>query len=167
MAKMLAQGTTRLTWLPTIAAGTGIPTTTELNGASALTALGDYVSSDNFLLGAVDDDVADEPYVSSAVPSPFPTRRNYQAGLTVYRGPNASNEGEKGWRQHSVRGVTGFLVIRIGLAGSTAWAAAQIVSIYPVTSGDGQALTPDGAYHRYRWPFYVQTGVLEGVALVS
>ncbi len=156
MARMLAQGTTRLTWLPTIALSTLVPTTAELNGGSALTSLGDYTAMDDFQLGAVDDDVNDEPYITSAVPAPAPSRSNYVAGITVYRGQSAANSGEKAWTLHSIRGTTGFLVIRIGTPGTTAWAVADVVSVYSVTSGDGQALTPDGANHKFRWPFFVQ-----------
>lgn len=155
MPRMLAQGTTRLTWLPTIASTALVPTTAELNGGSAITALGDFVAMDDFQLGAVDDDVNDEPYISSAVPAPAPGRVNYTAGVTVYRG-NAGAANDRAWTVGAIRGVTGFMVVRVGAAGTTAWAVADAVSVYKVTSGDGQALTPDGANHKFRWPLYVQ-----------
>ncbi len=155
MARMLAQGTTRLSWVVTIANVALVPTTTELNAGTSITTLGDYVAMDDFQLGAAEDDVQDEPYVSSAVPAPAPSRTNYTAGLTVYRGAlNASND--RPWRTTAIRGTTGFLVVRIGTAGSTAWAVADVVSVYSCICGDAQALTPDGANHRFRWPLYVQ-----------
>ncbi len=155
MPRMLAQGTTRLTWLPTIANAALNPTLTELTSGSALTNLGDYTSPDDLQLNAVDDDVNDEPYISSAVPAPAPGRTNYSAGVTVYRGV-AGAATDRAWTTGAIRGVTGFMVVRVGTAGTTAWAVNDAVSVYKVTSGDGQALTPDGANHKFRWPLYVQ-----------
>ncbi len=155
---MLAQGTTKLAWVPTIASVSMMPTLAEITGSGSLNSLGNFTSSDDFQLGAVDDDALDEVLLSAAFNPTTPERTNYVAGLTVYRGgvdqPNA--DGEKAWTQRAVSGEPGFLIIRLGLPGEISWAPGDVVSVYQVISGDGQALTPDGSSHRFRWPFHVQ-----------
>ncbi len=135
MADIIVDGMTRVAWVTSIA-NIAAPTTTELNAGILLH---DVMTSDG--LSGFQPDTADVP--TSKFSSTFDTN---QPGRVSY-----SNTMLRFCRQTSPdtayntlgRGTAGYVVLRRGIAATTAWASTQPVQVYPAVCGERRDLDPE------------------------
>jgi len=136
MTDILADGNTRVSWVPAIA-NEAAPTTTELNAGTVLTS---YITAD----GLVGYEPTTAEVDNSSLASVFDTKTIGRASFsgTMLRLKKQSGT-DTARTIFATRGTTGYIVIRRWVAEATAWTAAQIVSVYPVTVGDIRDLPPE------------------------
>lgn len=129
MADLLADGNIKVTWAVTIA-NISLPTVAELTAGSAvdleclivlggLDIKGDTASVDNTALCSTDD-------------TEEPGRVNYNISVQAKRKDTFSED--KAWNTLVDRAL-GYLVVRRGVAATTAWASGQACEVYPVRCG--------------------------------
>lgn len=134
MADLISDGKTRVAWAATIA-NINAPTVAELTAAADYT---QRITPDGL---KIDPSTADVD--TSSLASKFDTktagRVGYDTELTFKRGDNPTDDAPYSTLKY---GVSGFLVVRRGLAYETAWAASQKVEVYPVICGEPQNTSP-------------------------
>lgn len=145
MADTLADGNTRVYWVPSISS-TSAPTTTELNAG---TRLDDLMTPDGLV--GFEPDTADVP--TSKLSSTFDT---VKAGRASYSGTMVRlfKQGAADTVYAAlVRDTEGFIVIRNSIDADTAWASSQKCRVYPVTLGETRDLPPEAnTLERYEIP---------------
>lgn len=148
MADVVADGKTRVAWVPTIA-NIAAPTTTELNAGMLLQTL---LTADG--LGGFQPETAKVD--TSSLASTFNTARN---GRTSFDAPMLTLK-----KQDSadtayttlIRNATGYIVIRSSIAETTAWASAQAIRVYPVECGEVQHMdVEENSLERYQVPLTI------------
>jgi hypothetical protein len=131
---LISDGKTRATWVASIA-NINAPTAAECNGGMDLTV---RLTPDGL---KVDPTTADVD--TSSLASTFDTaevgRVKYDAELTVKRGTTTPEDLPY---TTLVYGVHGYLVVRRGLAYSTAYSTGQQVEVYPVVCGERHNKAP-------------------------
>lgn len=134
MSDLINDGKTRVVWVSSIA-NINAPTTTELNAGSDFTA---RITPDGL---KIDPSTADVD--TSSLASTFDTktvgRVGYDTELTFKRGTTAGEDLPYTTLKY---GVSGYLVVRRGVAYDTAWAASQKAEVYPITCGEPQNVSP-------------------------
>jgi hypothetical protein len=131
---MLVDGNVKVSFVPTIAS-TSAPTATELNAGTSLECL---ITADGFNLSVKEDTVA-IPKLCDTTNSEAPGRATYSADITYVRKTVVAED--KAWTT-LVRGTAGYLVVRYGTAASTAFTAADKVTIYPGKAGERRQEKP-------------------------
>lgn len=135
MADSLADGNTRVAYVPAIASLTA-PTTTELNAGILLQSL---ITPDGLV--GFEPSTADVPTGSLAS-----TYSTVDIGRDTFSGTmlrlKKQTSGDTAYTTLGARGVTGYIVIRRSVTEGTAWASAQKVEVYPVKTGRRRFLAP-------------------------
>lgn len=137
MADIIGDGMVRAAFVPTIA-NIASPTTTELNAVGSLllqsTLTGDGLIGFEATTAEVD---------TTSLASTFNTKN---IGRDDYSGTmlrlKKQTVGADTIRTTLTRGTTGYIVIRRGIAETTAWASTQQVEVYPIVCGRRKELTP-------------------------
>jgi hypothetical protein len=148
VADVFQDGNTRVAFVPAIA-NLALPTTAELNAG---TLLHDTMTPDG-LIGYEADTTA---VPTSALSSKFDTN---QPGRIAYA--NTALRLKKQTATDTifnllVYGLAGFVVIRRGIAASTAWTTSQPLETYPTTFGEAKRLTPTpNELEKYEVPAFV------------
>lgn len=148
MPDSLADGRTRVAWVPSIA-NINAPTVAELNAGTLTHA---NMTPDGLV--GFEADTADVD--NSALDSTFDTK---VAGRASYSGTMLRLKKQTGTDllyNFFVRDLTGFVVVRRDVAAATAWAAAQAVEVYPAVTGETRLLAPEGnSIRKYEVPIKV------------
>lgn len=148
MADIVADGRTRVAWVPTIA-NIAAPTTAELDAGMLLQSL---LTADG--LAGFQPETAKVD--TSSLASTFNTARN---GRTSFDSPMLTLK-----KQDSsdtayttlIRDATGYIVIRTSVTEGTAWTAGQDVRVYPVQCGEVQHVdVEENSLERYQVPLTV------------
>jgi predicted aspartyl protease len=148
VADIVADGKTRVAWVPAIA-NIAAPTTTELNAGLLLQSL---LTADG--LGGFQPETAKVD--TSSLASTFNTARN---GRTSFASPmltlKRQDTGDTAYTT-LIRGAAGYIVIRSSVTESTAWTSTQVVRVYPVECGEVQHVDlEENALERYQVPLTV------------
>lgn len=150
MPDSLADGRTRVYWVPTIA-NINAPTTAELNAG---TLLHSTMTADG--LEGFEADTADVD--NSALDSTFDTKT---AGRASYSGTMLRLKKQLGTDTlyaFFVRDLIGYVVIRRDATAATAWASADKVEVYPAVTGETRLLKPEpNSIRKYEVPIKVSS----------
>lgn len=135
MSDLINDGMTKVVWASSIA-NIAAPTTTELNAASDYTA---RITPDGLKLDASTADVD-----TSSLASTFDTKTVGRIGfdgveVTFKRGTTTPEDLPYATLKY---GVSGYLVVRRGVAFATAWATSQKCEVYPITCGEPVNVAP-------------------------
>lgn len=130
MSQILTDGNTKVTFVPAMASLTG-PTLAELNAAGGVSL--ENTLTDDGLSIDYDEGAVTGPTLASVQDFEGPGRIKANIELTGYR--DSSPSSDRMWSV-MVRGTTGYLVVRTGVAATTAWAAGQKVDVFSVTCGE-------------------------------
>lgn len=123
MADIVMDGNVRLSWLTAIS-NTSAPTTTELNAGVALEA---WVTPDGLGFGPVTGGKVDTTAVNSTQNTSAVGRRDDGDPFLIFK-----NQGYAAAPWTTFAGnPSGFIVVRRGILGTTAWASTQKVFVYP------------------------------------
>lgn len=150
MPDMLTDGNIKVTYVPTIS-NTAAPTTSELGAGTALECI---ITADGLEI-SVDEEVVSIPKLCETTTAEAPGRSKYGVSLTMVR--KTTTPEDVAWTT-LIRGLTGFLVFRYGLAVATAYATTQKVQVFPGTFGERRPLKPEanGAV-KFMSQFYVSS----------
>lgn len=146
MADMLNDGNIKVTFVPSVA-NAAAPTTAELAAGTALECL---ITADGLDI-KVDEDTVSIPKLCETSNSEAPGRATYGFTLTLMR--KTVTIEDVAWTT-LLRGTSGFLVIRYGLAYTTAYAAAQKAQVFPGTAGERRPQKPEangGTMFQSQW----------------
>lgn len=135
MGDMLSDGAIKVTFVPTIASQTA-PTTVELAAGTALECL---ITADGLDINT-DEDVVSVPKLCETTTSEAPGRSKTSITLTCVR---KDVPAEDIAYTTLIRGLAGYLVVRRGVAVTTAYAATQKVEVYPGVFGQRRAQKPE------------------------
>ncbi|MFE0651058.1 hypothetical protein ACFVZH_20955 [Streptomyces sp. NPDC059534] len=134
MADLINDGKTRVYWVPSIS-NVNAPTTTELNAGSDYT---QRITPDGLKLDPSTADVD-----TSSLASTFDTKTVGRVGFDVEVTFKRGDTGPEDLPYTTLKyGVSGYLVVRRGVAYATAWAASQKAEVYPITCGEPQNVSP-------------------------
>lgn len=132
MADLLADGTTRVTYM-TSCANIAAPTVAELNAGTALEAI---ITPDGLDISATTAAV-DTSALNSTFDAEAAGRRKYDIKLTFKRQtPTDTPVNLFPYRN------SGFLAVRDNLDAATAWAGSQKAQVYPVQTGEPNRVKP-------------------------
>lgn len=134
MADSLADGMTRVAYVPTIA-NNAAPTTTELNAGILLQSV---MTAD----GLVGFEAETADVDTTALDSTFDTvtigRDSFSGTLLRFKKQTGTDTAY----DTLVRGLTGYIVVRRDIASGTAWASSQKVEVFPIVCGTAKNLPP-------------------------
>lgn len=150
MADSLADGRTRVAWVPSIAS-LSAPTTTELNAGTLLQSL---LTPDGLV--GFEPDTADVDV--SALDSTFNTVVAGRAGFSGTMLRLKKQTGTDAVYNLLVRDLAGYTVIRRDVTASTAWASGDKVEVYPAVLGEVRNLPPEAnSLHKYEVPVKISS----------
>lgn len=139
---------TRVAVVPTIAVQ-ALPTVAELNAGILMQS---YITPD----GLIGFEATTSEVDNSSLASTFDTKT---IGRTQFSGTMFRLKKQSGTDTPFttlVRGYTAFVVIRRNVLETTAWTAAQVVSIFPTICGDRRDLAPEpNSIQKYEIPLMV------------
>lgn len=160
MADSLADGRTRVGYAASIAAQ-ALPTVAELNAGLLLTAL---ITPDGLI--GLEPSTADVP-----TDSLLDTYDTVDAGRISFSGTmlrmKKQTASDTAYTTLGLLGVTGFIVVRRDMAAATAWASSQVISVYPIKTGEVRDLAPEkNAVRKYEVPLkiYIAPSIHAAVA---
>ena len=134
MSDLINDGMTKVSWVTSIA-NINAPTAAELTAGSDFTA---RITPDGL---KIDPSTADVD--TSSLASTFDTktvgRVGYDTEVTFKRGTTGGEDLPYTTLKY---GVSGYLVVRRGVAYATAWATSQKCEVYPITCGEPQNSSP-------------------------
>lgn len=134
MSDLISDGKTRVAWAATIA-NINAPTVAELNAAADYT---QRITPDGLKI-----DPSTAKVDTNSLASTFDTatvgRIGFETEVTFKRGDTGPDDAPFTTLKY---GVSGYLVVRRGLAYTTAWAASQKVEVYPITCGEPANASP-------------------------
>lgn len=134
MGDLISDGKTRVVWASSIA-NIAAPTAAECNGALDLTK---RITPDGLKADPTTADVD-----TSSLASRFDTRTvgriGFENELTMKRGDNPTDDLPYTTLKY---GVTGYMIVRRGIAFETAFAAGQQVEVYPAICGERANIPP-------------------------
>lgn len=131
---VVSNGMVKVTFCPTIANVSTPSVATDLGAATAVEA-SCYLTRDGFSPGAEDQAVTDERLCSKQTFEDFGTTQYTIDNLVyIYDAQNPVSDSNKLYAA-LVKGTTGYLVAGWGKDAAEAWAAGDIVDIYPVKLG--------------------------------
>lgn len=150
MADSLADGMTRVAYVPTIS-NNAAPTTTELNAGILLQSV---ITPD----GLIGFEANTAEVDNSALDSTFDTKT---IGRDSFSGTMLRLKKQTGTDtayDTLVRGVTGYIVVRRDIASTTAWTSTQKVEVYPITVGQAKFLPPEpNSIRKYEVPTLISS----------
>ncbi|PZF98261.1 hypothetical protein C1I99_13830 [Micromonospora deserti] len=126
-----SDGTLRVDYVPAIA-NTAAPTVTELTAAGAQ-ALSCYITIDGWQPTGDQATVTDQRLCATQ-DFEQPGRKTKSLTLVYVHNPTVPTSNEA--YTTLAEGVTGYLVARYGVPRTQAWAAADIVDVWPITAGE-------------------------------
>ncbi|WP_372672972.1 phage tail tube protein [Amycolatopsis kentuckyensis] len=135
MADMLSDGNNRVSFVPAIA-NPAAPTVAELNAGTSLEGL---IMGDGLDINT-DEDTVTADKLSETTHSESPGRSKTTIQLTCVRKDVPAQD--VAWTT-LLRGLTGYLVVRRGVAYTTAWTIGQKPEVYPVKFGQRRMLKPE------------------------
>jgi hypothetical protein len=146
MADVFSDGQVRVAFVPAIS-NIAAPTTTELNAGTLLQST---LTAD----GLVGFEATTAEVDTTSLASTFSTKN---IGRDEYSGTllrlKKQTVGSDPVRTLLARGTTGYVVIRRGIAETTAWASSQQVEVYPIICGRRKELSPEAnTVMRYEVP---------------
>lgn len=165
MADSLADGNTRVAYVPTIA-NIAAPTTAELNAGILLSgaATGTLLTPD----GLVGFEATTADVDTSGIDSIYDTVDN---GRDSFSGTmlrlKKQTSGDTAFSTLGQKGVTGNVVVRRDMASTTAWASSQAIEVYPIKTGRRRNLPPEkNSVRKYEVPtkIYSQPNIDAAVA---
>ena len=134
MADLISDGKTRVYWVGSIA-NINAPTVAELNAGADYT---QRITPDGLKLDPSTADVD-----TSSLASTFDTKTVGRVGFDVEMTFKRGTTGGEDLPYTTLKyGVSGYLVVRRGVAFATAWATSQKAEVYPVTCGEPQNSSP-------------------------
>ena len=134
MADLISDGKTRVAWASTIA-NINAPTVAELTAGADYTK---RITPDGLKIDPSTADV-DTSSLASTFDTKTAGRVGFDTELTFKRGDTVGDDAPYTTLKY---GVSGFLVVRRGVAYSTAWTVGQKVEVYPITCGEPQNSSP-------------------------
>lgn len=134
MSDLINDGMTKVVWASSIS-NINAPTTTELNAGSDYTP---RITPDGLKLDPSTADV-DTSSLASTFDTKTVGRIGYDAEVTFKRGTTTPEDLPYATLKY---GVSGYLIVRRGIAYATAWASSQKCEVYPVTCGEPQNNAP-------------------------
>lgn len=132
MARYVHDGKTRVFWVPTIA-NKAAPTTAELNAG---TSLAGFLRKDGLNVN-LSQNMVDNADLEDTFDAQDIGTFGGSIDLTMFRDDTT----DTAWNL-MVYGTSGYIVIRQGVAFSTAWTAAQKAQVYPARMGQKRPTTP-------------------------
>lgn len=136
-----SDGYVKILWTPTCP----IPTAPDLSadiGAAGAVDLTSYFTGDGFT-PSYDETVVNDPRLSTRQAFERPGRNAISLTVKyVYRAQDSGDADNKAF-DTLIEATAGFLIVRFGLPFETAFLAAQIVDVVPVTCGIQQKLPPE------------------------
>lgn len=148
MADIIVDGQTRVAYVPTIA-NTAAPTTAELNAGTLLQSTLIPTGLEGFENTTAD---VDNTSLASTFDTVLPGRQSFAGGTgLVLKKQDAT---DTVFNLLSVPGTNGYIVIRDGVANTTAWTAADKVEVYPIRTASHTMLGrgESNSLLRYRVP---------------
>lgn len=133
-----ADGNLNVSWVPAIA-NPDAPTATELSGAGVVD-LSCYLTGDGFASGT-DEAVISDDRLCDTETFEQPGRSSNTLELTYI--DNTNTEDPNDAVETLVPGTSGFIVTRSGLAYDDAYAADQLVDVWPVKCGKYRKVAPE------------------------
>jgi hypothetical protein len=128
VADQFLDGNVRVAFVPAIA-NINAPTTTELNAGTLLQSL---LTADGLMNFKATTSTVDTTSIASTFNTKTIGRDDFgDTGLRLKK----QNYGSDTVFSLLTRGTAGFIVIRRGVAETTAWASSQAVQVYPITCG--------------------------------
>lgn len=167
MPKMLAQANRTLLWVPDGGiADVSAPTVAELTDSGVLD-LSCLVTKANFALGASGDESINDPAYCAEGNSSVPGNTNYEAGMDFFRWTTGGED--EAWDTFTDKGITGFLVERIGKAYDASIVATDPVKVVGAITGTPRDLVPDasGGFEKFRQEFFIQSELVDLRAVVA
>jgi hypothetical protein len=135
VSDLISDGNTKVSFVTSIA-NLNAPTAAELNAGNDWTL---RVTPDGLKADPTTADV-DTSSLGSTFSTTQPGRRSYTVEVTFKRGTIGTSDDQP--YSTLIYNATGYLVVRRGLAFGTAYVAAQICEVYPVTAGEPQNIAP-------------------------
>lgn len=159
MADIVMDGNVRLSWLTAIA-NTDLPTTTELNGGIALES---WVTPDGLGFGPATTGKVDTTAVNSVQNTTAVGRRDDGEPFLIFK-----NQGYGAAPYTTFAGnPSGFIVVRRGLLGTTAWTSGQKIQVYPCQAGyRSLAAYAANSVEKFTVPFEIN-GIVKDAAAVA
>ncbi|MEU5946314.1 hypothetical protein ABZ793_12220 [Micromonospora sp. NPDC047465] len=127
-----SDGTLRIDFVPGPIADRNAPTVAELSAAGAQELAG-YVTGDGFAPSGEQATVTDER-IASTQTFEQPGRKTKSLSVTYVHNPDDATNNEA--YLTLTEGVTGYIVTRYGVPRAQAYAAGDIVDIWPITAGE-------------------------------
>jgi hypothetical protein len=134
MSDLISDGKTRVAWATSIA-NINAPTVAELTAAADYTT---RITPDGLKLDPSTADV-DTSSLASTFDTKTVGRVGFDTELTFKRGSTGAEDLPYTTLKY---GVSGYLVVRRGIAYTTAWTTGQTVEVYPITCGEPQNSSP-------------------------
>jgi hypothetical protein len=158
MADSLADGRTKIYWVPSIA-NIQAPTVAELNAGTPLSAL----TTPDGLVG-FEPDTADVDV--SAIDSLFDTKIAGRASFSGTLLRLKKQQGTDTVYALLLRDLAGFVAVRRDAPSSQVWAIADKLEVYPAVLGETRNLAPEAnSVHKYEVPIKVSlTPAIRAVA---
>src|SRR3954464_1005242 len=125
MSDLINDGMTKVSWVASIA-NINAPTAAELTAGQDFTA---RITPDGLKIDPSTADV-DTSSLASTFDTKTAGRVGFDVELTFKRGDTVGDDAPFTTLKY---GVSGFLVVRRGVAYTTAWATGQKVEVYPIT----------------------------------
>lgn len=135
MTKMLADGNVKCTYVVSIANIQAPDVSSELTAGSSV-ALECLITADGLNI-SVDESVVALPALCETFDAEAPGRAKYSIDLTCFRHLETVND--KAWTT-LIRNVSGFLVVRYGIAYTTAYTTGDKLLVFPTTFGERKPL---------------------------
>lgn len=147
MADIIVDGQTRVAYVPTIA-DIAAPTATELNAGTVLTTTLIPAGLEGWESTTAE---VDNSSLASTFDTKLPGRVSFSGTALVFKKQDAT---DTVFTLMTTPGTNGYLVVRDGVASTTAWTAADKVEVYPIRTSTHSILGRGEANSvlRYRVP---------------
>lgn len=149
MTDQLADGRTRVAWVPAVNA-LAAPSTAEINAGTELTTA---LTADGLVGFTPDTGDVDSTEVLGRYRTTVPGRAAFSGTLLRLKKQAAAGDATYdllAW------GTFGYVVVRRDYAVATAWANGQRVEVYPAECGEVRNLPPEAnSVHRYEVPLFL------------
>lgn len=158
-----ADGNVKVAFVPTIA-DPAAPTSTELTGAGVID-LSCYLTADGWTPG-MDEQIVSDDRLCSTQTFEQPGRSSRTLSVKYIENPGSATDNKA--YTTLAPGTTGYLVQRRGKAFDTAFAAADIVDVWPVTAGKYDPQPPEAnSVLKVAQKMFVTGTVEQGVAVAA
>jgi hypothetical protein len=135
MGDIIVDGTVKVAFVPTISS-IAAPTVVEINAGDDIDT---FITADGLVGYEPETAEVDTTSLSSTFDTKRPGRASFSGTLLRIK----KQTGADTTYTTLVRGVEGYIVVRRYVDASTAWAAADKVSVYPIACGETRELAPE------------------------